>query len=215
MYFDQQGYCCGCLCETPQQRPYLLIFGTSYFRTRTCTTQHFFLLRSIVLIILVTITFGRPSYRTRTRIPYLSKEASSKDLFFMYSRYRIPQHVRHREYVLRVCLFCIYRRKAWVQTCSGVFVHSRIFLAQYIRRKPCILPPCTISLCAAFQRSSCVLPANTQNVHWMFTECSLNVHWMFTECASCRRAPSPSAPHSKGRRACYLPTHKVLLLIIF
>jgi hypothetical protein len=25
--------------------------------------------------------------------------------------------------------------------------------------------------------------AVNQNVHWMFTECSLNVHWMFTECS--------------------------------
>ena len=41
---------------------------------------------------------------------------------------------------------------------SGVSVHSIIFLAQYMRINPCILPPCTISNCAAFQRSSWVFP---------------------------------------------------------
>ncbi len=44
-------------------------------------------------------------------------------------------------------------------------VHSRIFLHQYIRMKPCILPVCTISSCDAFHRSSCVCPASNCSLH--------------------------------------------------
>ena len=39
---------------------------------------------------------------------------------------------------------------------SGEGLHSRIFLAQYMRRNPCILPRAISCTCAAFQRTSAV-----------------------------------------------------------
>lgn len=58
----------------------------------------------------------------------------------------------------------------WVQFAAQLAAHpctfptSRIFFAQYMRMKPCILPQCTISSCAAFHSLSCVAP---------FSNCSL------------------------------------------
>ena len=42
---------------------------------------------------------------------------------------------------------------------------SRIFLAQYMRMKPCILPVATISSWAAFHSLSCVLPRSNSSLH--------------------------------------------------
>ncbi len=44
---------------------------------------------------------------------------------------------------------------------SGVSVHSRIFLAQYIRSSRASSPVTTISFCAAFQSGSCVSPCSS------------------------------------------------------
>jgi hypothetical protein len=44
---------------------------------------------------------------------------------------------------------------------SGEAVHSRIFLAQYIRRKPCIFPSWRNCRCAAFHKLSWVLASSS------------------------------------------------------
>eukprot|EP00955_Chlamydomonas_euryale_P066284 359501-Chlamydomonas_euryale.AAC.5 len=48
---------------------------------------------------------------------------------------------------------------------SALFVHSRIFLHQYMRMKPWILPRCTSSSCEAFHSSSCVLAWSSCCLH--------------------------------------------------
>ena len=54
--------------------------------------------------------------------------------------------------------FWSLRYSAVRRAISGDSVHSRIFLHQYILKKPCIFPSRTACSCAAFQRSSWVSP---------------------------------------------------------
>ena len=68
------------------------------------------------------------------------------------------------------------------KACAGPAVHSSIFLAQYMRMKPCILPSATICRCAPFHSASCVFACSSCSYVYMFKLLQNNTAGACTDC---------------------------------